>query len=221
LGIAGIAGSGQMELCEIIAGLRKAASGEVLFNGEIILGLTPRAIKDRGVLMSFIPEDRLGMGLVAGMSITDNVLLRSYEKHPGIFIDRAAGRELAENIVERFDISTPSVQHIVRKLSGGNIQKVLLGREIDLGPSVLITAYPVRGLDIGASYSIYDMLNEQKKRGVAVLYIGEDLDVIRELCDRVLVIHNGKIMDIVDPHCTTKEDMGLLMLGQKPAEEER
>jgi simple sugar transport system ATP-binding protein len=215
LGVAGIAGSGQKELCEIIAGLQKVARGTVMCNGKGILGLSPRQIKDLGVSMSFIPEDRLGMGLVGGMSITDNVLLRSYEKRPGIFIDRTGGRMLAERIVEHYGISTPSVQHIVRKLSGGNIQKVLLGREIDLAPRVLITAYPVRGLDIGASYSIYEILNEQKKKGVAVLFIEEDIDVLRELCDRLMVIHNGKVMDIVDPRKTSKEDVGLLMLGQK------
>ena len=214
LGVAGIAGSGQKELCEIIAGLRKAR-GTIMFEGENILGLSPRQIKDRGVSMSFVPEDRLGMGLVGGMSITDNVLLRSYEKKPGLFVDRAAGRAQAEKIVVRYGVSTPSAAHIVRKLSGGNIQKVLLGREIDLAPRVLITAYPVRGLDIGASYSIYEILNEQKKNGVAVLYIGEDLDVLRELCDRLMVIHNGRVMGIVDPRKTSKEDMGLLMLGHK------
>jgi simple sugar transport system ATP-binding protein len=215
LGVAGIAGSGQKELCEIIAGLRKAAAGSVMCNGETLLGLNPRQITDRGVSMSFIPEDRLGMGLVGGMSITDNVLLRSYQKKAGLFIDRAAGRALAEKIVGRYGVSTPSVQHIVRKLSGGNIQKVLLGREIDLAPRVLIIAYPVRGLDIGASYGIYEILNEQKKNGVAVLYIGEDLDVLRELCDRLMVIHAGRVMGIVDPRVTSKEDIGLMMLGHK------
>ncbi|MDR1469196.1 MAG: ABC transporter ATP-binding protein [Spirochaetaceae bacterium] len=213
LGIAGIAGSGQRELCEILTGLRRAESGAVLFRGEDMAGLSPRAIKNRGVAMSFVPEDRLGMGLVAGMNITDNVLLRSYEKPPGIFVDRQGGRILAEKIVERYDISTPSVAHPVRKLSGGNIQKVLLGREIELEPQVLITAYPVRGLDIGASYSIYDMLNEQKKKGVAILYLGEDLDVLRELCDRIMVIHAGAVMGVVDPRSTTKEDLGAMMLG--------
>ncbi|MDR2747746.1 MAG: ABC transporter ATP-binding protein [Treponema sp.] len=215
LGVAGIAGSGQRELCESIAGLRRVEGGSILFQGEDMAGLSPRAIKNRGVSMSFVPEDRLGMGLVAGMSVTDNVLLRSYEKTPGLFVNRQAGRALAEKIVRRFGISTPSVSHPVRKLSGGNIQKVLLGREIDLEPQVLITAYPVRGLDIGASYSIYDMLNEQKKKGVAVLYIGEDLDVLRELCDRIMVIHAGAVMGIVDPRSSTKEDLGLLMLGHK------
>jgi simple sugar transport system ATP-binding protein len=216
LGVAGIAGSGQKELCEIIAGLQRADSGSVRFLEEEILGLSPRAIRDKGIGMSFIPEDRLGMGLVGGMSIVDNVLLKSYGNNRGVFVDRTEGRAQAEKIVKRYDISTPSVQHIVRKLSGGNIQKVLLGREIETRPKILITAYPVRGLDIGASYSIYDMLNEQKKQGTAVLYIGEDLDVLRELCDRIMVIHSGAIMDTLDPRSTSKEDLGLLMLGQRP-----
>ena len=215
LGVAGIAGSGQKELCEIIAGLLKANSGEILYKGKNILGFSPRQIKNMGVSMSFVPEDRLGMGLAGGMSIAENVLLRSYEKKPGIFVDHAAGNENARKIVERYDISTPSVQHLVRKLSGGNIQKVLLGREIDLAPDVMITAYPVRGLDIGASYFIYDLLNEQKKKGIAVLFIGEDLDVLMELCDRLVVIHAGKVMGIVDPRKVSKEDIGLLMLGEK------
>jgi simple sugar transport system ATP-binding protein len=216
LGVAGIAGCGQRELCEIIAGLMKADRGTIVCDGTNIAGMSPREIKNLGISMSFIPEDRLGMGLVGGMSITDNILLRSYEKTPGIFIDRQSGRALAEKIVSRYGISTPSINHKVRKLSGGNIQKVLLGREIELSPRVLITAYPVRGLDINASYSIYDMLNEQKKKGVAVLYIGEDLDVLLELCDRLMVIHNGEIMDILDNRNITKEAVGLLMLGHKP-----
>ncbi len=215
LGVAGIAGSGQKELCETIAGLMKADSGKVRFLGGDLLGLSPRAIIKRGISMSFIPEDRLGMGLVAGMDITDNVILKSYNKTKGFFVDRVAGRAHAEHIVRAYDISTPSINHVVKKLSGGNIQKVLLGREIELAPRLLITAYPVRGLDIGASCTIYDMLNEQKKRGVGILFIGEDLDVLRELSDRILVLHNGAVMDIVDPSVTTKEDIGLLMMGQK------
>ena len=220
LGVAGIAGSGQKELCEIIAGLDKADSGKVNFLGESILGLSPRSIIKKGISMSFVPEDRLGMGLVAGMDIVDNVLLKSYAKNNGPFVDKKAGKKLAEEIVEKFNVSTPSVNHIVKKLSGGNIQKVLLGREIDLNPNLLITAYPVRGLDIGASYNIYDVLNEQKEKGVGILFIGEDLDVLRELCDRIMVIHDGKIMDIIDPKTTTKDDIGLLMLGHKTSGEE-
>jgi simple sugar transport system ATP-binding protein len=215
LGVAGIAGNGQKELCEIISGMRKAHSGEIHFRGVNITGLSPRQIKNRKIAMSFVPEDRLGTGLVGGMSVADNILLRSYEDSPGLFVDRAAGNYLAEKIVKRFAISTPSVQHLVRKLSGGNIQKVLLGREVDRTPHILITAYPVRGLDIGASYGTYDLLNEEKKNGVAILYIGEDLDVLMELCDRLMVLHAGKVMGIADPQKVTKEDIGLLMLGEK------
>jgi simple sugar transport system ATP-binding protein len=213
LGLAGIAGSGQKELCEIIAGLTRADSGSIRFMGQEMLGLSPRIIKARGISMSFIPEDRLGMGLVGGMSITDNILLKSYSSGRGILVDRAGGREQAEKIVERYGVVTPSVRQVVKKLSGGNIQKVLLGREIETRPRLLVTAYPVRGLDIGASLSIYDMLNEQKKQGVGVLYIGEDLDVLRDLCDRIMVIHGGAVMDTLEGRNATKEEMGLLMLG--------
>jgi simple sugar transport system ATP-binding protein len=213
LGVAGIAGSGQKELCEIISGLKSAASGEIRFLDENILGLSPHAIIRRGIAMSFIPEDRLGMGLAAGLSITDNVMLKSYHIKTGLFIDRGTGQSRAESIVDRYGISTPSVQHVVKKLSGGNIQKVLLGREIELKPKILIAAYPVRGLDINASYSIYAALNAQKHLGVGVLFIGEDLDVLQELCDRVMVIHDGAVMGIVNPRRAAKEDMGLLMMG--------
>ena len=215
LGVAGIAGSGQKELCEIIAGLDKASSGNIIYKNESILGLSPRTIIKKGISMSFVPEDRLGMGLVAGMDIIDNVMLKSYNNNKGPFIDNKAGEKLAKKIVKQFNVSTPSIYHVVKKLSGGNIQKVLLGREIDQNPNILITAYPVRGLDIGASYNVYDVLNQQKAKGVGILFIGEDLDVLRELCDRILVMHNGKVMDVVDPKITTKEQIGLLMLGQK------
>ena len=218
LGVAGIAGSGQKELCELIAGLYKAQSGEVIFKGESILGMTPAKIIQKGISMSFIPEDRLGMGLVAGMDIVDNVLLKTFHQGKSPFVDRKEGKKRAEQIVEKFQIDTPSVHHIVKKLSGGNIQKVLLGREIDMNPQLIITAYPVRGLDIGASYNIYDILNQQKQKGVGILFIGEDLDVLLGLCDRLMVIHDGELMGIVDPQEVTKEDVGLLMLGHSMEE---
>ena len=211
LGVAGIAGSGQKELCELIAGLYKAQSGEVIFKGESILGMTPAKIIQKGISMSFIPEDRLGMGLVAGMDIVDNVLLKTFHQGKSPFVDRKEGKKRAEQIVEKFQIDTPSVHHIVKKLSGGNIQKVLLGREIDMNPQLIITAYPVRGLDIGASYLIYDILNEQKKKGVAVIFVGEDLDVLIDLCDRILVLCGGRENGVLDARTTTKEEVGLLM----------
>ncbi len=213
LGVAGIAGSGQKELCEIIAGMQKATDGSVIFENEEILGLSPIEILRRGVSMSFVPEDRLGVGLVAGMDITNNILLRSYRRDKGIFIDRKKGKKQAEEIVNRYNVKTPSVDHVLRKLSGGNIQKVLLGREVELHPKLLITAYPVRGLDINASYNIYDILNQQKKAGVGILFIGEDLDVLLSLCDRLMVMHDGEVMGIVDPKTTSKEAVGKMMLG--------
>ncbi|MDD2569011.1 MAG: ABC transporter ATP-binding protein [Clostridia bacterium] len=214
LGVAGIAGSGQKELCESIAGLCHASSGNILFKGEDIVGLNPRTIIRKGISMSFIPEDRLGMGLVGAMDIVDNMLLKSYQNKKGIFIDRKEGKDIAESIIEKFDINTPSVYHQVKKLSGGNIQKVLLGREINLQPQLLITAYPVRGLDIGASYNIYDALNEEKQKGVGILFIGEDLDVLLELSDRIMVLSHGKVMGIMNAADTNKEEIGMLMLGQ-------
>ncbi len=215
LGVAGIAGSGQKELCEIVAGLQSATSGSVLFKGKEILGMLPRQIIRLGISMSFVPEDRLGMGLVASMDLVNNVLLKSYQNGNGFLVDRKQGREIAEQIVETFEVDTPGVQHTVSKLSGGNIQKVLLGREIALDPELLITAYPVRGLDIGTSYHIYDILNRKKQEGVGILFVGEDLDVLLELSDRLMVLSNGNIMGIVDPHTVTKETVGLMMLGQQ------
>lgn len=213
LGVAGVAGSGQKELCETIAGLTHAEKGRIFFEGENILGRSPRDIIRLGIRMGFIPEDRLGMGLVGGMDIVHNLILKDYQNQKGIILKRGPCTAKAKKIVDRLDIQTPSIYTPVRRLSGGNIQKVLLGREIDSEPRVLITAYPVRGLDIGASYKIYDLLNEQKMKGVAVLFIGEDLDVLMELCDRILVLCGGEITGIVEAGKTTKEEIGLLMTG--------
>jgi general nucleoside transport system ATP-binding protein len=211
LGVAGLAGSGQKELCESIAGLCRHVSGSVAFHGEPILGKTPREIIRMGISMSFIPEDRLGMGLVASMDIADNIMLKDYAFHPGPFLNRRSARAKSTEIVRRLEISTPSIYHVVRKLSGGNIQKVILGREINLNPKLLITAYAVRGLDINSSYTIYNLLNEQKRKGVAVLYIGEDLDVLLELCDRIMVLNSGRLTGIVDARMAKKEEIGLMM----------
>lgn len=215
LGIAGVANSGQKELCEAIAGLTKTSKGRIFFEGDNIVGKSPRDIIKLGIRMGFIPEDRLGMGLVGSMDIVHNIVLKDYQNQPGIMLRRGPCIAKAEKIVEKLDIQTPSIYTPVKRLSGGNIQKVLLGREIDSNPKVLITAYPVRGLDIGSSYKIYDLLNEQKAAGVGVLFVGEDLDVLMELCDRIVVLCHGEITGIVDPDQTTKEEIGLLMTGQK------
>ncbi|KAF5061076.1 Galactose/methyl galactoside import ATP-binding protein MglA [anaerobic digester metagenome] len=213
LGIAGVAGSGQKEICETIAGLLPAEKGRIFFENANILGKSPRDIIRLGIRMGFIPEDRLGMGLVGSMDMVHNMILRDYPNQPGFFLHRKESTKKAERLVEQLEILTPGVHHPIKKLSGGNIQKVLLGREIDSNPKVLITAYPARGLDIGASYKIYDLLNEQKKKGVGVLFIGEDLDVLMALCDRIMVFCGGKMTGIVNPEEITKEDIGLLMAG--------
>ncbi|MHB8063353.1 MAG: ABC transporter ATP-binding protein [Ruminiclostridium sp.] len=214
LGVAGVAGSGQKELCEAIAGLYPIASGKIEYKEENIVGKNPRDIIKMGISMSFIPEDRLGMGLVASMGMVDNMILKEYQNQKSIFIEKKTAKNLSHKLIKKLEINTPGVYHPVRQLSGGNIQKVLLGREIESNPNLLITAYPVRGLDINASYTIYDLLNEQKEKGVGILYIGEDLDVLIELCDRIMVICNGKITGIVDATKVNKEQLGLMMAGQ-------
>ena len=218
VGVAGVANSGQKELCEVIAGLAKAEKGRIFFEGDNLVGKTPRDIIRLGIRMGFIPEDRLGMGLVGSMDIVHNLILKDYQNQPGIVLRRGPCIKKANKIVKDLDIQTPDIYTPVKKLSGGNVQKVLLGREIDSDPKVLITAYAVRGLDIGASYKIYDLLNEQKEKGVGVLFVGEDLDVLMDLCDRIIVLCHGEITGIVDPDEVTKEDIGLLMTGKKAQE---
>lgn len=271
LGIAGIAGSGQRELLEAIAGLQPIRSGEVIFNNpkkdkpvtffhksmhrvrelglqdafhdkegkpvdfhgmskrqiraqvdaENILfkedevmdlrNKTPQEIRALGVRLSFVPEDRLGMGLVGSMGITDNMMLRSYKKGHAGFVDRKKPKALAEEIIRELEVSTPGVNTPVRRLSGGNVQKVLVGREIAFAPKVLMAAYPVRGLDINSSYTIYHLLNRQKNNGVAVIFVGEDLDVLMALCDRIMVMNSGAITGVVDARTATKEEIGFMM----------
>ena len=196
LGIAGIAGSGQRELCEAIAGLYPVAGGSIRYNSrsdpgrsESLVGLSPRAIRELGVSLAFVPEDRLGMGLVGSMGMIGNMMLKTYGKGRHVFLETRPSRDLAEEIRERLEVVTPSVDT----------------------PSVLMAAYPVRGLDINSSYMIYRMLNEQKAKGVAVIYVGEDLDVLLQLCDRILVLCGGKVSGVADGRTVTKEEVGLMM----------
>ena len=217
LGIAGIAGSGQKELLEAIAGLQKLDSGEIIYNNpntnstDNLRDKTPTQIRDLGVRLSFVPEDRLGMGLVGNMDIVDNMMLRSYKKGRSLFLERKNPKSLAEKVINELEVATPSAATPVRRLSGGNVQKVLVGREIAASPTVLMAAYPVRGLDINSSYLIYNLLNEQKEKGVAVIFVGEDLDVLIELCDKIVVMSSGSVSGIVDARTTTKEEIGLMM----------
>ena len=164
-----------------------------------------------GVSLSFVPEDRLGMGLVGNMDLSDNMMLRTFRRGRSFFTDRKSPRKIAENVVRDLEVSTPNLRTPVRKLSGGNVQKVLVGREITSAPKVLLTAYAVRGLDINSSYTIYNLINDQKKRGVAVVYVGEDLDVLVELCDRILVLCGGKVSGIIPGRGADKREIGMMM----------
>ena len=226
LGIAGVAGSGQKELLEAIAGLQHLKSGSIIYNDpktgkeENLRNKTPLQIRDLGVRLSFVPEDRLGMGLVGSMDIIDNMMLRSYKGGKGMFLQRKDPKDLAEKIIRELEVATPGADTPVRKLSGGNIQKVLVGREIAAAPTVFMAAYPVRGLDINSSYLIYNLLNSQKEGGTAVIFVGEDLDVLLELCDRILVLCHGQISGIVDGKKATKEGIGMMMTGL-PVEDEK
>ncbi len=226
LGVAGIAGSGQRELLEAIAGLQKANEGTILYHDprtgkeENLRDKTPLQIRALGVRLSFVPEDRLGMGLVGDMDIVDNMMLRSYRQGKTPFLERKPPQSLAERIISQLEVVTPSAATPVRRLSGGNVQKVLVGREIAAAPTVLMAAYPVRGLDINSSYLIYNLLNQQKEQGVAVIFVGEDLDVLIELCDRIMVIGSGQITGTVDARNTSKEEIGLLMIKSERIDEQ-
>ena len=220
LGIAGISGSGQKELLEAIAGIQKTDSGSVLYideNGKEteLIGMHPRDIRELGVALSFVPEDRLGMGLVGNMNISENMMLRTFGESHKWFTDREKPRKVAEKVVDVLEVSTPGLDIPVRRLSGGNIQKILVGREISSNPKVLLTAYAVRGLDINSSYKIYDLINEQKKKGVAVLFVGEDLDVLMQISDKIMVLCDGQVSDIVDAKKVTKNEIGFLMTSLK------
>ncbi len=225
LGIAGISGSGQKELLETIAGLIKKETGSIEYitpKGEKINleGKAPSQIRALGVRLAFVPEDRLGMGLVGNMDLVDNMMLRSYKKGKTSFLDRKNPKDLANKVVDELNVSTPSIHTSVRKLSGGNVQKVLVGREIASVPKVLMVAYPTRGLDINSSYMIYNLLNEQKENGAAIVYVGEDLDVLLSISDRIAVLGDGEIRAIVDARKTNKSEIGLLMTKKNVEEKE-
>ena len=216
LGIAGISGSGQKELLEAIAGLQPVEKGSIRYvendgSREELIGKDPQQITSMGVALSFVPEDRLGMGLVGDMDLTDNMMLRSFREGHSVFTDRNGPRKLAAQVVKELGVITPGLTTPVRRLSGGNVQKILVGREIASAPTVLLTAYAVRGLDINSSYTIYELINKQKQAGVAVVYVGEDLDVLLQLCDRIVVLCGGRVSGILDGKTAAKNQIGLMM----------
>ena len=182
---------------------------------EDLIGRTPKQIKHKGVRLAFVPEDRLGMGLVGDFGRTGNRRLRSYEDGKSPFINFRNPKHTAAEVKEGLNVLTPSLETPVRTLSGGNVQKVLVGREISSSPRLLLTAYATRGLDINTSYAIYNILNEQNKKGAAVIYVGEDLDVLLALCDRILVLCDGQCTGIVSARNTDKRTIGKRMSRNK------
>jgi len=213
LGIAGIAGCGQKELCEALAGIQHISGGEIILEGENITGLDAKSFHDKGISLNFIPEDRLGMGLVGDMDMVDNLLLREYQNKKGLFVDRKSLEPKATEMVEELEIKTPSIHYPIRYLSGGNIQKILLGRELSLNPKILIMSYPTRGLDVKTCYAIYDIVVREKKKGTSVIFVGEDLDVLLKISDRIMVLNQGCVSGVVNAKETTKDQIGLLMVS--------
>jgi simple sugar transport system ATP-binding protein len=216
LGVAGVAGNGQRELAEAVYGLRDLESGEVRVEGRRLRAGDPRAAIAAGV--AHVPEDRLGTGLAPGLSIAANVSLKRYRsapvsKGPVLLVRRM--RELALALIRRYDVKAPGPDTPARNLSGGNLQKLVLGREFDGEPRVLIAAQPTRGLDVGAIETVHGYLREAAARGVAVLLISEDLDELRALADRLLVMYEGEVAGEVDPESAGIEEIGLLMAGAR------
>lgn len=214
LGVAGIAGCGQRELCEAIAGIYPIKGGDILFEGDNLTGKSPQEFIKKGISMSFIPEDRIGMGLVASMDMVDNLILKSYSLDKGLFINRKPVERKAKELIDTLEIKTPGIHFPIKYLSGGNIQKILLGRELSSNPKLLVMAYPVRGLDINTSYTIYNLINEEKKNGTAILFVGEDIDVLMELCDRIMVLSSGVSTGILEIKDVTKDKLALMMVGK-------
>jgi ABC-type uncharacterized transport system ATPase subunit len=223
LGIAGVAGNGQRELAEVITGLRSATGGQVLVRDRDFINQSPLRFIRAGV--SHIPGDRLGMGLASNLPVSDNLIMKGYRRSPlssGPFLVRNAVAEFARRLIQAFQITTPSPSTLVRTLSGGNLQKTILAREITAGEeisrgqaSLLVAVHPTRGLDVGATESVQRTLLGQRAQGTAILLISEDLDELLSISDRIAIIYEGEIMDVVDAADADVEHLGLMMAGEK------
>lgn len=218
LGLAGVAGNGQKELFETLVGIRKATKGEILLRGEDVVNLTPREIMARGI--GHIPEDRIRTGLIAGFKVAENLFLgrqRSAPFRKGVFLDDKAIEQYAEERVSQFEVVTPSIDHPTKYLSGGNQQKLVLARELEGSPPVLLAAQPTRGLDVGVVEYVRNQLLQKRVEGMAILLVSEELDELFMLADRIAVIYKGEIVDILDAAETDMERVGLLMAGVREA----
>lgn len=214
LAFAGVAGNGQRELAEVVTGLRSVTTGQIWLDGQNVSNCSVRQIIDAKV--SHIPEDRKGMGLIPNMSVIENTMLKAYRDRdicPGWMLDHKAIRVRAQKLVEAFGVKTATLDCPVRLMSGGNLQRLLLAREISASPDVIVAIYPVRGLDVQATESIHQLLVEQRNQGASILLVSEDLDEIFKLADRVAVIYEGQIMGILAAERDSLEDVGMMMAG--------
>jgi general nucleoside transport system ATP-binding protein len=219
LGIAGVSGNGQRELAESITGLRKITGGRVTLEGEDVTNFAPGEITDR--MLSYIPEERMRDGMITNFTVAENLILREHQKQPYSHSGFLNLRDIATHsneLIKKFHVKTPSRDTLAKNLSGGNIQKVVLARELSRNPRVILAAQPTRGLDIGATEYVREQLLEQRRQGAAIMLISEDLDEIFALSDRIVVIYEGQIMDIVSRESATPEKLGLLMAGVHPDE---
>ena len=216
LGIAGVSGNGQRELAEVITGLRETTGGRIELDGEDISDLPPSLRTDRA--LSYIPEERMRDGMIKEFTVAENLILREHHKYPfssrGL-LDLKAIKAHGDKLITNFQIKTPSQETLAKSLSGGNIQKVVVARELSREPRVIIAAQPTRGLDVGAMEYVRERLLEERKSGTAILLISEDLDEIFALADRIAVIYEGQIMGVVQREVATPEKLGLLMAGVK------
>ncbi|MBE2235074.1 MAG: ABC transporter ATP-binding protein [Anaerolinea sp.] len=222
LGIAGVAGNGQRELAQSITGLRKVNKGQVLvrcggIQGKLkeVTNHTPHQIIDDG--LSYVPANRLGTGLAGNLPISANLILKDYRKEPlshGPFLDRTSIGRFAERLIGAFQITTPSAERPVRLLSGGNLQKVILAREITAGKAMLVAVNPTRGLDVGATESVQRTLLEQRAQGAGVLLVSEDLDELLAICDRIAVMYEGRVMGVMPAQDANRDELGLMMAGE-------
>jgi len=214
LGIAGVAGNGQRELAEAIVGLRPVTGGHIRVAGNDVTNKSPREVMKRGV--GYIPEDRIGAGLVVNLSVAENLMLKCYRDPPicsGFFLDSNAIEAHAEELVRAYDVKTPAIQTRTRLLSGGNLQKLILAREISASPSVMVAVCPTRGLDVGATEAVRRLLLEQRDAGGGILLISEDLDELLSMSDRVAVLYEGRVMGIQNADEASVDELGLMMAG--------
>lgn len=220
LGIAGVAGNGQRELAEIVTGLRRCTAGRINVAGADITNAASSRIAAMGV--AHIPEDRIATGLVAAMDVSGNAILRDYQKPPlarGPFLATRAISAFADRLISVYDVKTPGRKTKMASLSGGNQQKLLIGRELNGEPNVIVAVHPTRGVDIGATETIHRLLTEQRTRGAAILLISEDLDELIALSDRIAVLYNGRVVGTVPASEAEHDRIGVMMTGVDPAAE--